>query len=166
LCEKGELFDFVFNLQLNLEMDGLPETTCRFLFDQIISGVEYLHDRGIAHRDLKCENIFLDQYASTRIADFGLSKIFAGEGASELKTRVGTINHMAPELSARKAYVGTPVDVFACGVILFVMLTCQPPFEEYNDVHYKRLMRNPKMANKCRKIEMDENALDLVVQCL
>jgi serine/threonine-protein kinase Chk1 len=129
LCEKGELFDFILNLQMNMDMDGLPENTCRFLFTQIISGVEYLHGRGITHRDLKCDNIFLDQNASTRIADFGLSKIFSGEGQSILTTRCGTLNHMAPELSAHKAYDGPAVDVFACGVILFTMLTCLPPFE-------------------------------------
>jgi serine/threonine protein kinase len=64
----------------------------------VIDGIDYLHQRGIAHRDIKLENIFLTETAEVKIADFGLNKIFEGEDAEVLKTKCGTPNYMAPEM--------------------------------------------------------------------
>jgi serine/threonine protein kinase len=80
LASNGELFSFV------MEGDGLQEKYCRQLFGQIMSGLEYIHGKGIAHRDLKLENIFLTEKTTVKLADFGLMKKFAGQDAQALTT--------------------------------------------------------------------------------
>ena len=93
LAQNGELFDLVMN-----EEGGLNEKYCRKLFGQITHGISYLHDNGVAHRDLKLENIFLAANCQPKIADFGLMKVFGGENEEALKTNCGTLQYMAPEI--------------------------------------------------------------------
>ena len=64
----------------------------------MIEGLAYCHEKGVAHRDIKLENIFLSGETEVKIADFGLMKIFEGSGAEVLKTKCGTSNYMAPEI--------------------------------------------------------------------
>ena len=64
-----------------------------------MTGVAYVHAKKISHRDLKLENCFLDKDVQVKIADFGLSKVFAGPQGSVLQTKCGTINYMAPEIT-------------------------------------------------------------------
>ena len=63
-----------------------------------------------------------------KLADFGLMKFFEGENAEVLRTKCGTIAYMAPEVIGKKTYKGPPVDVFSCGVLLFMMHTAIEPF--------------------------------------
>jgi len=88
-----------------------------------LNGVEYTHSKGVAHRDLKLENCFLDKNVTLKVADFGMAKAFAGPNGKELSTRCGTLNYMAPELlkTAVSAYDGQKVDIFALGAILYIM---------------------------------------------
>lgn len=69
-CENGELFDYVS------KWDQLSENQAVEFFNQLISGVEYMHEMGICHRDLKLENILLDSHNNVKIADFGMSVLF------------------------------------------------------------------------------------------
>ena len=82
------------------------------------------HSKGITHRDIKLENIFLDKNKNIKLADPGL----AGE-ESKLSGLWGTDNYMAPEIKSEMTYEGTPVDVFSCGIVLFAMLNGKPLFE-------------------------------------
>ena len=93
LAENGELFNFVQN------HNGLLPEVCRQLFGQLLNGLEALHQMGIAHRDMKPENCFLDFFLTLKVADFGTHKKFAGDLASELKTCTGTRQYMAPEVA-------------------------------------------------------------------
>lgn len=116
LADHGEAYEFIS------ASSGLKPEYARQLFSQIVSAVTFIHSKGIAHRDLKLENIFLDKQVTAKVADFGLMKAFAGPNfTSPLKTNCGTPNYMAPELFEKVEYAGPPVDVFALGQLLFLM---------------------------------------------
>lgn len=87
---KGELFDYIVSKQKLSE-----EEACKF-FQEIISGIEYLHTLTIVHRDLKPENLLLDHNHSLKIIDFGLSNTYKGGGG--LRTACGSPCYAAPEV--------------------------------------------------------------------
>lgn len=107
--------------------------------------MHYIHSQGIAHRDLKPENIMLDDEFNIRIADFGFAAPIEGrDGSGTLKTQLGTQSYMAPEILAREAYQGHVVDLFALGIILFILYSGHPPFAtaDPRDPHYKLIASN------------------------
>eukprot|EP01017_Pseudomicrothorax_dubius_P047951 TRINITY_DN8656_c0_g1_i2.p1 TRINITY_DN8656_c0_g1~~TRINITY_DN8656_c0_g1_i2.p1 ORF type:complete len:591 (+),score=108.99 TRINITY_DN8656_c0_g1_i2:148-1920(+) len=130
---KGELFDYIVaNTRVN-EKDA-----CRF-FQQIISGIEYIHKLQIVHRDLKPENLLLDWNSNIKIVDFGLSNTY--RKGELLKTACGSPCYAAPEMIAGKHYEGIMVDLWSCGVILFALLCGYLPFEDKNTaVLYKKIL--------------------------
>jgi len=151
LAPNGELFDFVSEVD---SLGGSKVKYARSLFRQCVEGVQYLHQKGIAHRDLKLENCFLDSKCDIKIADFGLMKIFAN-GNSNLETTLGTPNYMAPEIRAGK-YNGEQTDIFALGVMLFMILTCQEPFTEASEKnkHWLRWCQDPERVVASRKLNI------------
>jgi protein-serine/threonine kinase len=120
----GELFDYI--LQHRYLKDSLA---CR-LFAQLVSGVYYMHSKGIVHRDLKLENLLLDKHKNIVITDFGFVNSFTVE--SELmKTSCGSPCYAAPELViSNEPYEARKVDVWSCGVILYAMLAGYLPFDD------------------------------------
>jgi carbon catabolite-derepressing protein kinase len=117
-----ELFDYI------VQKGKMPEDEARRFFQQIISAVEYCHRHKIVHRDLKPENLLLDENLNVKIADFGLSNIMTD--GNFLKTSCGSPNYAAPEVISGKLYAGPEVDVWSCGVILYVMLCGRLPFDD------------------------------------
>ncbi|KAK9477188.1 kinase-like domain-containing protein [Lipomyces japonicus] len=117
-----ELFDYI------VQRGMVPEDEARRFFQQIIGAVEYCHRHKIVHRDLKPENLLLDENLNVKIADFGLSNIMTD--GNFLKTSCGSPNYAAPEVISGKLYAGPEVDVWSCGVILYVMLCGRLPFDE------------------------------------
>lgn len=117
-----ELFDYI------LQKGKMSEKEARRFFQQIISAVEYCHRHKIVHRDLKPENLLLDDNLDVKIADFGLSNIMTD--GNFLKTSCGSPNYAAPEVISGKLYAGPEVDVWSCGVILYVMLCGRLPFDD------------------------------------
>ena len=95
------------------------------------------------------------------MADFGLMKCYDGENGNVLKTKCGTSGYMAPELLKEEEYAGPPVDIFACGVMLFMMYTGNQPFTKLCDAWHKLLINNPKDFMKRREID-DADFIDLV----
>ncbi|EWC48843.1 hypothetical protein DRE_00148 [Drechslerella stenobrocha 248] len=118
----GELFDYI------VRTGRMDEATSRRFFQQIICAVEYCHIHKIVHRDLKPENLLLDDNLNVKIADFGLSNIMTD--GNFLKTSCGSPNYAAPEVISGKLYAGPEVDVWSCGVILYVMLCGRLPFDD------------------------------------
>ena len=118
----GELFE-------KLEKCGkFDEETCRSYFHQLIDAISYMHSRNAIHRDLKLENLLLDDEGNLKLADFGLS-IIAKNLDDMLQTRCGTPYYAAPEIFFSTGYVGTSADIWSCGVILYTLFTGEFPFE-------------------------------------
>ncbi|XP_060554765.1 serine/threonine-protein kinase Chk1-like [Ruditapes philippinarum] len=121
----GELFD-------RIEPDvGMPEADASRFFKQLISGVEYLHSRGVTHRDLKPENLLLDDFDNLKISDFGLATVFRYQGRERLMEKCcGTVPYVAPEVISRKPYPAEPADIWSCGIILVALLAGELPWDE------------------------------------
>ncbi|GAN07463.1 pkinase-domain-containing protein [Mucor ambiguus] len=127
-----ELFNYI------VEKGRMAEEDARRFFQQIICAVEYCHRHKIVHRDLKPENLLLDANNNVKIADFGLSNIMTD--GDFLKTSCGSPNYAAPEVISGKLYAGPEVDVWSCGVILYVMLCGRLPFDdEYIPTLFKKI---------------------------
>ncbi|KAI4241967.1 MAG: hypothetical protein LQ352_007336 [Teloschistes flavicans] len=118
----GELFDYL------VKNGKMAEPKARRFFQQIVCAVEYCHRHKIVHRDLKPENLLLDADLNVKIADFGLSNIMTD--GNFLKTSCGSPNYAAPEVISGKLYAGPEVDVWSCGVILYVLLVGRLPFDD------------------------------------
>lgn len=102
-----------------------------------------MHEQGICHRDLKPDNILMSSDYSLRIADFGFAAPTLGrDGSGKMHTRVGTVDYMAPEIHLGIPYDGKSDDLFAAGIILFMMLTARPPFRcaMKDDPYYKLIV--------------------------
>jgi serine/threonine protein kinase len=135
LATGGELFDVIFHSK------GFDENLSRFYFRLLVDSMRYLHDQKIAHRDLKPENLLLDSLYNLKVVDFGFATIMQPNKLN--KTRLGTEKYMAPELLYHKAYEGRKVDVFAAGVILFVLYSGHPPFNQATeqDPYYRTFVK-------------------------
>ncbi|KAI0270614.1 hypothetical protein BC834DRAFT_841439 [Gloeopeniophorella convolvens] len=121
----GELFDHILAHRYLKEKDA-----CR-LFAQLISGVWYIHQRKIVHRDLKLENLLLDRNRNVIITDFGFANRFEHRTDDLMQTSCGSPCYAAPELVISEgSYVGSAVDIWSCGVILYAMLAGYLPFDD------------------------------------
>ncbi|KAJ9104547.1 hypothetical protein QFC21_002043 [Naganishia friedmannii] len=121
----GELFDHI------LAHRYLKEKDASKLFAQLISGVHYLHQKNIVHRDLKLENLLLDKHRNVIITDFGFANRFEHRQDDLMATSCGSPCYAAPELVVSDGlYVGSAVDIWSCGVILYAMLSGYLPFDD------------------------------------
>ncbi|KAL4335574.1 hypothetical protein GQ457_07G033510 [Hibiscus cannabinus] len=132
----GELFSKVAKGRFS-------EDLSRKYFQQLISAVGYCHSRGVFHRDLKPENLLLDESGDLKVSDFGLSAVtdqIRVDGL--LHTLCGTPAYVAPEILAKKGYDGAKVDVWSCGIILYVLNAGCLPFNDPNlMVMYKKIYK-------------------------
>jgi len=122
---------------LIVKFKRLPEKVIRTFTKQILCGVEYLHSKGIAHRDIKGANILVDHNGLVKLADFGASKklhnavSITGEG---LKTITGTPYYMAPEVIQGNTHYGRKADIWSVGAVVIEMATGHPPFHDLQPV--------------------------------
>ncbi|KAL4663805.1 hypothetical protein H8957_013483 [Semnopithecus entellus] len=124
IMNGGDIRYHIYNV--NEENPGFPEPRAVFYTAQIICGLEHLHQRRIVYRDLKPENVLLDNDGNVRISDLGLA-VELLDGQSKTKGYAGTPGFMAPELLQGEEY-GFSVDYFALGVTLYEMIAARGPF--------------------------------------
>jgi serine/threonine protein kinase len=120
LCPNGDLFDFI------LSQRALKEEESKPIFKEIAQALSYLHSRGIAHRDIKLENILLDNAGRPKIADFGFSTLIESDALSS--TVCGSPYYASPELLSKQSYDPRKSDIWSCGVLLYAMVVGRLPW--------------------------------------
>ena len=141
----GNLFSFVKKRR------KLSEKISKFLFRQIIEGIQHIHSKKIVHRDIKLENILIDLNNRIKICDFGIGVMLDSEDEL-IREQCGTPMYMAPEIilnSKKKGYKGYPVDIWSAGICLYIMLSGTLPFNYKNN------------DNDKEKYEMNNNSISL-----
>ena len=164
-CKGGELFERIIR---NIEKHkNYSEKTAAKIFKQLISAIAYCHSQGICHRDLKPENILFlseEEDSPIKVIDFGLSKIFGEYNNiinNEMTSIVGTAYYVSPEVLQGK--YNEKCDIWSAGVILYIMLNGEPPFNGSNDNEIYRCISQMKFSfpeSKWKNIS--EDAKDLI----
>uniref|UniRef100_A0A5B6Z4C5 non-specific serine/threonine protein kinase n=1 Tax=Davidia involucrata TaxID=16924 RepID=A0A5B6Z4C5_DAVIN len=138
LAQGGDLF-------AKLARRGrFTEKATRLYFQQLVSALHFCHQNGVTHRDIKPQNLLLDQAGNLKVSDFGLSALPEQLKNGLLHTACGTPAYTAPEVFRRQGYDGAKADAWSCGVILFVFLAGFLPFDDSNI---------PNMYQKIRRRE-------------
>ena len=166
---EGDFHDFLE------EFGPFPEDLARLYFKQMIQIVEFIHSNNIAHRDLKPENFVLTKEFALKLCDFGSASLSKDDGKFE--GFIGTDAYLAPEFHLKKHFDGKKLDIFACGVILFVILVGFRPFTvaKSDDVYYSPLIRNSPQdfwklheqnSDSPKQISLSKEAKDLICKML
>ena len=148
LADGGDLFD-------KIEADvGVGEDIAHFYFNQLVSAISYMHTKGVAHRDLKPENVLVTGDGNLKVADFGLATLFELKGQRRAANSVvGSPPYIAPEIVATSktgvGYAPDVSDVWSCGIVLFVLLVGNTPWDEptMRSYEYKEFVDSNGRAN-------------------
>jgi serine/threonine protein kinase len=125
VCGGGDLLTYVRRRR------KLKEDYAKFLFGQIIKGLQYVHSKGVLHRDIKLDNILLTSEGEVKICDFGVSKLVSSKMQVQTE-QCGTPAYIAPEVFRGKGYKGFQSDIWSAGVVLYAMLYGTVPFKATN----------------------------------
>ncbi|XP_038051135.1 testis-specific serine/threonine-protein kinase 6-like [Patiria miniata] len=125
LAQRGDLLGYVQRHRV------LSVPVARTIFSQILAAIEYLHQNGIYHRDLKCENILLDPGHKVKLTDFGFAREWY-EPNQLCRTYCGSAAYASPEILQGLPYEPSTADVWSMGIVLFVMVQGKMPFDDTN----------------------------------
>jgi serine/threonine protein kinase len=118
----------------------LEEDDAKRIFKQIMTALHYCHRKSIAHRDIKLENILLDENNNVKLIDFGFSTCIPND--KKIKMFCGTPSYMGPEIVLKEEYAGPPADIWASAVLLYALLNGCFPFRGATDKElYRRIQR-------------------------
>ncbi|XP_032434613.1 serine/threonine-protein kinase PLK2b [Xiphophorus hellerii] len=154
----------------------LTEPEVRYYLRQIVSGLKYLHEQEILHRDLKLGNFFVSESMELKVGDFGLAAKLEPAG-NRRKTICGTPNYLSPEVLNKQGH-GCESDIWALGCVMYTMLLGRPPFETTNLKETYRCIREARyslpsslspqakqlIANLLAKIPEDRPNLDHILR--
>lgn len=125
--------EFVKNGSLANRLKSKPKLSgeqMRKIFRQLITAVEYCHYvPNIIHRDIKPDNILIDEEENIKLGDFGVSLLIPEDGSELVTSNAGSDKFFSPEACMSKTYRGRVTDLWACGVTLYVMATGTYPFK-------------------------------------
>lgn len=152
---KGDLYSY-------LEKKGkLSESEAKHFISQVLEGLKFCHKNQVAHRDIKLENLLLDEHNGLKIADFGLSN-YMPDGEF-MRTACGSPNYAAPEILSGIGYCGSDVDVWSAGVVLYALVTACLPFDHES---IPVLFAKIKSADFRLPQTLSENLKDLIPRML
>ncbi|CAO3622408.1 unnamed protein product [Mucor fragilis] len=126
LGDGMDLFDYI---EVNKNMS---ENEMRAIFYQVACAVKHLHQHRIVHRDIKDENIILDQQGTVHLIDFGCATYYRKD--RKFDTFTGTLEYCAPEILKGKPYAGPPQDIWASGILLYTLMYRENPFYNIDDI--------------------------------
>ncbi|XP_057660142.1 testis-specific serine/threonine-protein kinase 1-like [Diorhabda carinulata] len=154
IAEKGDLLDYL------LKNGHTQENRARVWFRQITLAVQYLHELGIVHRDLKCENCLISANNNLKLADFGFARFAINSEGQNVtsSTYCGSLNYAAPEVLRGNPYFPKSSDCWSLGVILYAMLNKSMPFEDKNvrNLINQQMQRRWKFRSKVSDSLSDE----------
>jgi MAP/microtubule affinity-regulating kinase len=139
----------------------LEEYDAKRIFKDILDGLKYCHSRCIPHRDIKLENLLLDDNGVMKMIDFGFSTCVPND--KKIKIFCGTPSYMAPEIVRKTEYCGPPADIWALGVLLFTCLSGQFPYRGATDEElYDKICRADYNLPSSIKDTLSDQAKDLL----
>ncbi|XP_034942037.1 SNF-related serine/threonine-protein kinase [Chelonus insularis] len=152
LGDGGDLYDYIMRHD-----SGLSEEIARTYFRQIVRAISYCHRLHVVHRDLKPENVvFFEKLGTVKLTDFGFSNRFCP--GQKLETSCGSLAYSAPEILLGDSYDAPAVDVWSLGVILYMLVCGQAPFQEANDSETLTMIMDCKysipshVSDECKRL--------------
>lgn len=146
--EGGLLFEICEKL------GGMGEDVGRFFMTQMIDTLEYMHNKGVVHRDLKLENILLTDQLDLKIVDYGFATY---KNIKRLDSFKGTKTYMAPEIKKGYIYDGRQADIFSTAVIVYIIVHGIFPFKEASKSdHYYNMIASGQAEKYWEKVCGDE----------
>ncbi|XP_067629816.1 SNF-related serine/threonine-protein kinase [Eurosta solidaginis] len=152
LGDGGDLYDYIMKHE-----GGLSEEFARKYFKQILTAITYCHQLHVVHRDLKPENVvFFERIGVVKLTDFGFSNKFSP--GQKLETFCGSLAYSAPEILLGDSYDAPAVDIWSLGVILYMLVCGQPPFEKANDSETLTMIMDckytvpPQVSQHCKQL--------------
>lgn len=147
LASKGSLADLLKKVQQGLADDNYDNTARQKILIGIARGMMYLHQRHAIHRDLKPDNILLDEDLEPHITDFGLSKFVSSGDTTNQTQTMGTSFYMAPEVIETDQYNGK-ADVYSFGILMYEVVTDMYPFPDFQNKKMSLFRLNSKVINE------------------
>ncbi|KAF7990059.1 hypothetical protein HCN44_009002 [Aphidius gifuensis] len=156
-AENGSLLDII-------RRDSyIDEVRSRKWFRELIEAVQHCHDRGVVHRDIKCENLLMDQYYNIKISDFGFARGHMKQNKDGItplsETFCGSYAYASPEILRGIPYQPNLADIWSLGVVLYAMVYGRLPFDDTNYAHLLKQVQSkvtfikyPKVSYACRAL--------------
>ena len=151
----GNLFDYIY-----FKQDGFGELYTKVIFYKIIEGIKFCHEHNICHRDLKLENILLNDNFCPKISGFN----FAIKNSTNLKDNVGTLEYKPPEIIEGKEYEGKKADIFSLGVLLLILVI---GFQGFTSTSNYKMIKENNFENYWKTfsdITLSEESKDLYIK--
>lgn len=158
MCVGGDLHSYVKRRK------RLSEELACYFFKQVVQAVCYCHQNQIAHRDLKPDNLLLQEDGVIKLCDFGVSRKMLN--GCLMNDYVGTRAFMAPEIQQKKSYVGWAADIWSLGIILYTLVTGTIPFRDAISSEDLVLKTSKAEFDFPQNLKLSTEIKDLITSCL
>uniref|UniRef100_UPI00398EA578 testis-specific serine/threonine-protein kinase 5-like n=1 Tax=Pristiophorus japonicus TaxID=55135 RepID=UPI00398EA578 len=162
LAAQGDLLEHINHIGTKKMTLGLQEGEAQQLFHQLVGAVTHCHTKHIVHRDLKCENILLDESGCVKLTDFGLATKCRKNGL--MNTFCGSMPYTAPEILQGQKYKGEHADIWSMGVILYAMVTGKLPFSEFQPCKLLEEIKNGILFHERLSTEACQDLISKMLQ--